>query len=202
MSENIAFDPAEAVTFDLAYGHVHLDGAPTRVMVPAEGLVALCQAAGAQHAASLGGAIGESMGRRVAVRLAAGVADRGKVVRGARFNVVIEHLAGELAICGLGALGAERWGKAVVLLVDQSPLGDGEAADTLLADILQAALLAAIGQSTAKPSIAVVKLARDGVRVRFAVMAAEMAPSARERLAQGASWGAVLAGMHPGGPGA
>ncbi len=90
----------------------------------------------------------------------------------------------------------------MVLVVDQSPLGDGDVADTLLGEILKAALLAAVSQSVDEHEIAVFKLTRDGVRVRFAVVAQEIAAVACDRIAAGESWGAVLAAMHPGGVGA
>jgi len=138
-----AFNPSEAVTFDLAFGHLHLDGAPSRVMVPAGALLKLCEAAGAEQAAELGSAVGEALGRRVAVRMAAGQEDRTAAVRAAGLEAVVEQLAGELALVGMGALSAERWGKALVLIVDQSPFGD--AGDELLAEVLQAALHALVG---------------------------------------------------------
>src|SRR5438128_2400016 len=47
-SDHAKFDPQGQVTFDLPFGHVHLDGAPARVVVPADALAALCQAAGTE----------------------------------------------------------------------------------------------------------------------------------------------------------
>jgi hypothetical protein len=184
------FDPSEAVTFDLAFGHVHLDGAPTRVMVPAEALVALCKAAGEEAAANLGHAVGEAMGRRVGVRLAGGSSDeRHDAVRKSKLEDVIVQLAGELAITGMGALSAERWGKALVLIVDQSPLGaDG---DDLLAEILQAAMAALVGRQAR-----ILKLQRDGVRARFLVVSGAAAAAVRERIEGGEDWGSILAALH------
>ena len=187
------FDPSEAVTFDLAYGHVHLDGAPNRVLVPSDALVALCEAAGDQAAAALGGAMGKALGHRVAVRLAPSSEQRQPDVAKAPWEGVVEQLAGELALLGLGSLGAERWGKALVLVVDQSPLGDR--GDSLLAEILSAAF----GELSGKPACAV-RLERNGVRARFVVVSEQIAAGVRQRLSAGTSWGAVLAKLHPGGP--
>jgi hypothetical protein len=135
---DLAFDPSEAVTFDLAYGHVHMDGAPNRVLVPSD-------AAGEEATASLGHAIGTAMGRRVAVRVGRGAEDRQSAVARATFELVVEHLAGELALAGLGSLSVERWGKAVVFVLDQSPLG--ERGDALLGETLQAAMQALSNQA-------------------------------------------------------
>jgi hypothetical protein len=189
------FNPSEAVTFDLAYGHVHLDGAPTRVMVPAEALVALCKAAGEEEQASMGHAIGEAMGRRVGVRLAGGGGDRHAAVRKSKLEDVICQLAGELAITGMGALSAERWGKALVIIMDQSPLGaDG---DGLLADILQAAMAALIGKQ-----VRVLCLNRDGVRARFITVSGAAVQAVRARIAGGEDWGSILSSMQKGSPAA
>jgi hypothetical protein len=186
------FDASEAVTFDLAYGHIHLDGAPTRVMVPAGALVALCQAAGDDETATLGHAIGEAMGRRVAVRLSGGSDDRRDAVRRAGLEKVVEHLSGEFALLGFGALAAERWGRALVFVIDQSPLG--EEGDGLLGEILQAAVHAFAGQHGR-----VLKLHREGVRARFLVISGAAVEGVRERLQRGESWGSVLAALHQGG---
>lgn len=188
-----AFDPSEAVTFDLAYGHVHLDGAPNRVLVPGDALIELCDTAGDEATAALGYAIGSAMGRRVAVRLGRAAADRQAAVAGASFSLVIEHLAGEVALAGLGSLSAERWGKAVVLILDQSPLG--ERGDPLVGEILQAAM-----QTLSNQGGRVVRLERSGVRARFLLVAAAAVEGVRMRLREGQSWGAVLAKLHHAGP--
>ncbi len=188
---NSAFDPSEAVTFDLQFGHIHLDGAPSRVMVPADALVALCAAAGEEETAAFGHAVGEAVGRRVGVRLAGGTAKRHEAVRAADLQAIVSQLGGELAVLGVGSLSAERWGKALVLVVDQSPLGEG--GDNLLAQVLESALLALVDTPAR-----VVRLQRDGVRVRFLVVSAAAAGGVRERLAAGESWGAIVAAMHGG----
>ncbi|RLB60227.1 MAG: hypothetical protein DRI90_14225 [Deltaproteobacteria bacterium] len=189
-----AFNPSEAVTFDLAFGHVHLDGAPSRVMVPADALLQLCQAAGAGESADLAHAIGEALGRRVAVRMAVGHDERLAAVRSAGLDAVVEQLAGELALIGMGALSAERWGKALVLVIDQSPFG--EAGDDFLAEVLQAAVHALVETAQSR----LVPLAREGVRARFLVVSGQAVEAVRSRLARGDHWGSVIAALHPGGP--
>jgi len=190
------FDPAAAVTFDMAFGHVHLDGAPNRVLVPAETLLELALAAGEDALADLGHALGEPMGRRVGTRLSEGDGGEGepaerrqRAVRGASLERVVAELSGELALAGLGALSAERWGRAIVWVVDQSPFG--EEGDPLLAEILQAALRAMV-DSPAR----LVSLQREGVRARFLVVSGAAVEDVRARLAKGDHWASVVAALH------
>jgi hypothetical protein len=177
-----SFDPSEAITFDLAYGHVHLDGAPNRILVPSDALLELCDAAGEDAVFALGHAMGTAIGRRVSVRLASTFEDRQAVVADTPFELVVEHLAGEVALLGLGALGAE-----------QSPFGDR--GDGLLTEVLQAALQVLSGQPAR-----VVALERSGARGRFVVVAAESVEAVRSELGAGQSWGAILAKLHPAEP--
>lgn len=177
---DLRFDPSKSVTFDLAHGLVHLEGAPARLLVPADALAALAAAAGPEAAAAFGRALGEAMGRRVAARLAAGEA---------AVDVVVEHLGGELALVGLGSLGLERWGKALVLVVDQSPLGAG--GDRLLEAALAAAVEAAAGRH-----VHAVLLGREGVRARFLLGGEAGMVKVRTWLAEGASWGDALVRLH------
>src|SRR4051812_14422443 len=102
------FDPSKAVTFDLASGLVHIEGAPSRLLVPAEALGALCAAAGDGATAAFGRAIGVPMGRRIASRFAGDSADAGDSVRKASVEEIVDHLGGEMAIAGLGSLAIER----------------------------------------------------------------------------------------------
>jgi hypothetical protein len=183
MMTDLRFDPSKAVTFDLAHGLVHLDGAPSRLLVPAEALAALASAAGPEASAAFGAAIGEAMGRRVASRLGEGG------VAAAPIAAVVDHLGGELALAGLGSLGVERWGRALVLVVDQSPLGDG--GDLLLEATLASALGAAAGKAAR-----VLHLARDGVRARFLVGGDAAIEKTKRWLDEGVAWGDAIVRLH------
>lgn len=180
---DLRFDPSKAVTFDLTHGLVHLEGAPSRVLVPAEALLSLARAAGAQASAAFAGSLGEIMGRRVASRLS----EQG--VGAAAVEVVVEHLAGELALAGLGSLGLERWGRAVVLVVDQSPLGGP--GDPLLEGVLAAAVAAAAGRT-----VHALRLGRDGVRARFLLSGRAGTDKVRAWLAEGIPWGEAIVRLH------
>src|SRR3954451_14719823 len=103
------YRPDHDVTFDLAHGLVHLEGAPGRVLVPADALAALCGAADPSASAAFGKAIGRSMGLRVAKRLSpiAG-ADEGGQESGARaasVETMVDHLGAELQLAGFGSFG-------------------------------------------------------------------------------------------------
>jgi hypothetical protein len=183
MSER-PFDPTKAVTFDLAHGLVHLEDAPSRVLVPAEALAALAEAAGPDQARSFARTLGEPLGRRVARRLSDGGGPRA-----ASIDAVMEHLAGELALAGLGVLSLERWGRALVLVVDQCPLGKkGEA---LLAGVLEGAVGAAGGVD-----LHCVPLMSDGPRTRVLLSAAAAADRVRGWIKEGVSFGDVLVRLH------
>lgn len=181
---HVRFDPSKAVTFDLSHGLVHLDGAPPRLLVPAEALGTLAEAAGADATRAFGRALGEAIGLRVASRLSAGDG-----LRGASVDAVIEHLGGELSISGLGALGLERWGRALVLVIDQSPLA--QAGDALLEALLGSALEAASRQSALA-----LFLDRDATRSRFLIAGNAGVEKVRAWLAEGVSWGEALVRLH------
>jgi hypothetical protein len=183
------FDPSKAVTFDLGSGLVHVEGAPSRLLVPAEALGAICAAAGPEATTAFGRSIGVPMGRRLASRFAARNAEGGTGVRGASIESVVDHLGGELAILGLGALGLERWGHALVLVVDHSPLE--ASGDSLFEAVLAGSLEAATGRP-----VRVLTLGRDGARARFLVTGDAAMAKARAWLAQGMSWGEVIARLH------
>lgn len=180
---DLRFDPSKAVTFDLAHGLVHLEGAPSRLLVPAEALGALARAAGPEAASAFGAAIGEAMGRRVAARLGEGGAASASV------DVVADHLGGELALAGLGSLGIERWGRALVLVVDQSPLGEG--GDRVLEAALASAVHAAAGRS-----VRVALLARDGVRARFLIGGEAAIEKTKRWIDEGVAWGDAIVRLH------
>ena len=190
------FDPSRALTFDLAQGIVLLEGAPPRVVVPGEALAKLCEAAGRAAAEAFGRVVGDSMGRRIAARFAgeAAGADSAGAVRGATTERVVEHLGGELALAGLGQLSLERWGRALVAVVDHSPLGAN--GDPLLATILAAALASCTGRD-----VRAGLLGRDEARARFLVSSESALARLRALLDGGVSWGEALVKLHAGADG-
>jgi hypothetical protein len=178
------FDPTKAVLFDLSKGLVHLEDASARLLVPAAAIATLAKAAGPEATQVFTRSLGEPLGLRVAKHLAGEESARSALV-----DVVIDHLGGELALVGLGSLALERWGRAMLLLVEQSPLG--AEGDSLLASVLEAALSKATGRD-----VRCVSLMRDGVRARFLVAGGAAAERAQSWLKEGVSWGEVLARLH------
>jgi hypothetical protein len=179
------FDASKAVTFDLERGQLRLGDSPPGVLVPAKALAELCAAAGDDAADGMARALGESIGVRVAGRLAG--ADGG--ARGAPVEAFIEHLAGELSLGGIGSLGAERWGRALLLVVDHCPFG--AAGDRLVASLLGAAICTATTTDAR-----CVLLARDGDRTRFLVTGREAADKVTSWLGSGVGWGEALVRLH------
>lgn len=180
------YRPDHDVTFDLAHGLVHLEGAPARVLVPAEALAALCAAAGPEATVAMGRAMGRAMGLRVASRLASPEGEAGAT---ASVQGMVDHLGVELSLSGLGSLGIERWGHALVIVVDHCPLGaPGDA-------LLEALLSEAVSAATARRVHAAL-LSRDGVRARVLLASHAAAEQVRAWLAAGASWGDALMRLH------
>jgi hypothetical protein len=178
------FDASKAVTFDLALGEIRLEHAARRMLVAADAIVKLCEAAGAEAVTSFGHALGESIGQRVARGI-------GGSVRDASLEAVVEHLSGEWALAGLGSLGIERWGRALVVVVDHGPGGaDG---DRLVEPTLASAMSRAAGTELRS-----VLLARDGARARFLVTGALGAEKVRTWIGSGVSWAEALVRLHPG----
>ena len=181
-----SFDPTKAVTFDLTRGLVRLDDDSARILVPASALLALLKAAGPQAASAFARSLGEPLGARVAARLSGADA-----LRAAPPETVIDQLGGELALVGLGSLALERWGRALLLVVERSPLAEDA---SLVGWLLEGALLGATGRAVH------CVLLSGGTQCRFLITGEAAALKAREWLQGGVSWGEVLARLHtPGG---
>jgi hypothetical protein len=98
---------------------------------------------------------------------------------------VLDHLAGELALLGLGSLGLERWGRALVLVVDGGPFGSQ--LDRLLGAVLEGALQRAFGRDCHAA-----QLMRDDRRARFLIASAASASKVSQWLGSGLSYGDAL----------
>jgi hypothetical protein len=177
----IRFNPSGSVSFDLVRGRVDCGG--EHVLVPADALVDLCRAAGDEAVTDFGRRLGTAAGRRIADRLGD--------TSSASLEEVLEHLGGELALLGLGSLGLERWGRALVLTVDGAPFG--QQLDLLLSAVLEGALQRAFGRDCRAA-----KLVRDDRQVRFLITNAESANRASQWLAAGLSHGDVLTRLQKG----
>lgn len=178
------FNPSQSVKFDLARGAVSVDGAG-RLLMPADLLGELWASAGEEQQRDFGRRLGTELGRRVVERLGASRTEHASV------EAVVEHLGGDVALAGLGSLSVERWGRALVVVVEGSPLG--AAGDGLLAALLEGALQRLMGRDAA-----VVVLGRDGARVRMVVLNPSSALRVKSWLGSGVAWGEVLSRLHSG----
>src|SRR5690349_4248350 len=176
------FNPSGSVSFDLMRGRVDCGG--DHVLVAADALVDLCRAAGDEAVSDFGRRLGTVIGRRVAERLGDGASS-------ASLEDVLDHLGGDLAIMGLGSLGLERWGRALVLTVDGGPFG--QQLDRLLGAVLEGALQRGFGRDCRAT-----KLMRDDRQVRFLIASPGSASKVSEWLGSGVSYGDALARLQAG----
>lgn len=175
-----AFDPTGAVRFDVKNGSAADARGGRLVLVPAQALEAL-ERTTPGALAHLGAEVGRGCGRRVAASLGG----EGEV-RAATLEVVVSHLAGELAIAGLGALHLERWGRAMVIVV----ANPGVNSDGFVGAALSGALAAATGRE-----VAIAPLGREGTTARYFVGTTQTTVKARSLVSQGKTWGEVLAAL-------
>ena len=181
--EHPRFNPSQSVKFDLANGAVTMDGSGSRLLVPADLVGQLWSSATEEQQRDFGRRLGTELGRRVAERLGRGQAES------ASLEAVVEHLGGDLALAGLGSMHLERWGRALVVAIDTSPLG--ATGDGLLAAIVEGAIQRLFGKDTG-----VVVLNRADQLVRLLVLNPTSALRARSWLDDGANWGEVLSRLH------
>ena len=135
-----SFDPTGAVRFDLRSGSASDSRGERLVLVPSAALDLLSEGA----LAKVGEHLGRECGNRVAARLGG---ESG--VRAADVETVISHLAGELAIAGIGAVHIERWGRALLVVVSNPSVSD----DAFAGAVLGAAMSAASGRAVAAAAL-------------------------------------------------
>jgi hypothetical protein len=157
-------------------------------LVAADALVELCKHAGDESLTNFGRKLGTELGLRVTSHWG----DRG----GEDISVegFVEHLGGNLALLGLGSFSVERWGKALVFVVQESPFG--ASGDVLLGAVLEGALQRCMGRDACA-----VLLGRDADHVRFLVTGGPGAAKIRAWMADGKTWGEALARLHEGSAG-
>jgi hypothetical protein len=175
----MSVDLTHAVRFDLPRGSVHGAGEERAVLLPASIFADLIFAAGPEVAVSIALQMGESMGKRVALRL--GGRDG---VRRAATEDMVTALAAEVSLAGLGALSLERWGKAMLLVIHNAP--------SIEHKFLAALFEGALGSSTGSPAHCAV-VASDAGCVRILVGSATALDRVRDWISQGSGWADALA---------
>jgi hypothetical protein len=176
--EAMSFDLSEAVRFDLSRGTVHALGEERTVLLPVDALFDLVAAAGPEVAAAVGKEMGVGMGERVARRL--GGEDG---VREASLETVVNAIAMEMCVAGLGSFGIERWGKAMVLALDHTPRLGG----IFITSLLEGTIQGATGAEVVCGFLSVDPIQRILVANRSAVA------KVRAFIGEGLSWAEALA---------
>jgi hypothetical protein len=170
------FNSKGAVTFDLRQGAVTAQTPERLVLVGASALDAVCKDLDSAAIAALGHNIGRAAGERVA-------AAHGGVVQVQKQGLgsVLSHIAGELALRGVGLLNVERWGRALLMVFEHASLNNR----ALLAAIVEAAVSAASGKSVST-------VALSGSPVRILVGSAATAERAQLLTEEGFGYRDVL----------
>jgi hypothetical protein len=177
-----AFNPSQSVRFDIARGTVRAGSGDDRLLlVPAAALIELARSAPAGAAESFVRALGSAIGRRAVGRIGDASASS--------LEEFVTHLAGEAAIAGVGVLGLERWGRALVMVLEESPLSGA-----LVAPFVAAALDAASGRK-----VSTVLLSGDEAPARVLVSSERAVGRVREWMASGVAWGEAITRLQGGG---
>ena len=173
-------DLSGSVRFDLQSGTVRLFDDEKGVVVPASVLAALVKASPAD--------VRDRVARDFGAHLGRGVAKRGSILE-AGLEEAATSLASQLAVAGLGTCNLERWGRALVVHVTDSPIDDA----SFVASVIEGALSAA----SAKPLSCTVLTGDNGVRVLVASERGVL--RVRGWIEQGTSWSDALVRLQSGG---
>jgi hypothetical protein len=177
-----SFNASQGVRFDLTHGAVRAGASDERLLlVPLGALVDLAASASPPAVEAMGRALGTAIGRRAAARIGD--------PSGTSLEGFITQLAGETALAGVGVLSIERWGRALVVVLEESPLPGG----------MVTSLVAAAFEATSGRKVATAVLSRDSRASRVLVSSDSAVERVREWMASGVSWGDALAKLHGGG---
>jgi hypothetical protein len=182
------FDPTHSVRFDLPRGSVTAGGDERHVLLPCAALNDLVLIAGPEAAAAVGRALGTSIGHRIATRLGGT-----RELRATSIEGVLRDVTGELGTLGFGLVSVERWGRALVIVIDRPAVADLP----FLASIVEG-MLEAAGDAPVRCT----SLGRDGTMVRVLVASEAAIARARRMLDTGTTWGEVLTRLQQKGEGA
>ncbi len=150
--------------FDLTRGRITNADGDGFMLIPLTVLNELCRELSQDSLTSFGYALGTEIGRRMAP-----AGESGGEAAVPSLHEVVAQLGSELAVAGVGSLGVELWGNALVFTL-RNPglsLGGSEAVDR--ADPLLGALLAGILMRAFSRDANVVPLGRTNDVARFVV---------------------------------
>ncbi len=187
------------VDFDLSRGRVERRAAPEAkggdvkghdeqvALIPISALVGLDKLAGPDVTRKFARSVGVSLGRRVAARI-----ESSGAVSGAALELFLSALASEVAVSGWGALHLERWGRAMVLVVEHAPALPGAA----LAALLEGAVESAAAREV--HAVALTGERTEGSTVRVLIASEKSSEAARRWVIEGATEADVLHRLHAG----
>ena len=105
-------------------------------------------------------------------------------MRSAEVELVLSHLAGELAVAGVGSIHVERWGRAMIGVVVNPAVRH----DAFVGAVLAAALGAAAGRD-----VAAAPLGHEGGAARYFLGSPKTTPRVIALVAAGKSYAEILA---------
>jgi len=176
-----SFDATHAIQFDLTQGSVCAGGQNERlVLVPSSALSDLVASGGEQAA--------ETLGRKLGGAIGSGAAARVTDLPNASIETFVTQLAGQAAILGVGSLSLERWGRALVVVLERCPL-----ASALIAPLVAAAFETASGRQ-----VWCLLLAHEQQTARVLVASKSAVARADQWLRSGVSWRDAVSRLHGG----
>ncbi len=181
-------DLTSAVRFDLPRGAVHTTGSglagqgeERAILIPVAALAEALASAPRDTREHVARAVGGSIGRRAASRFGGSSG-----VRDADVESVVESLAAEIALAGFGVLSLERWGKALVILLEAPPAFDSQ----FFAPLLEAAFGAATAWAT-RASLTCLHLSNDDGS-RFLIARGTSGEQVRMWMNSGVTWAEAI----------
>lgn len=183
-------DTTAPLRFDLDRGRIQNREGDAFLLLPISVMSELCRSLSEDSLVSFGYAVGTEIGRRLASRVGNGsgsVAD------------IVAEVGSEFATAGLGTLGVEVWGKALVFTLKETPLSFGgmeavDRADPLLGAILSGILMRAFSRDAN-----VVALGRNHGLARFVVCNLSTSEQVENWVNGNLSTAEVLARLNQGG---
>ena len=176
------FDPAHALKFDFGRGQVTLEGQGQCLVVPKAALVELLSTAGDEAAHKFGQQLGHDVGHRISERLGSGIHQTS-------VETFVDQLGGELALLGLGSLSVERWGMALVIVIEGAT--EGKSGVALVSAVITGALERALSRDATA-----LELVRSEGKLRLLVVSKLAAPKVQQWLTQNVAWGEVITRLH------
>lgn len=176
-------DLSNTVTFHLPSGAVRTADDANVAVVPVTALAELVRSSPTEARARFGRALGEAMGKRVAARVGGSAA-----LLGGSVELVTTHLAGEVALAGLGVLAVERWGKALVF--------HWTAVAVELSEVLAAVLEGALASATGRTATCLLLSAHGGLRILASNH--DACERTRRWMDEGVPWAEALTRLHGG----